>query len=114
MKKVLIVDDSKTILTLLKSGLEVYDDTEVLYAQSYHKASDIVKKYYKEIDVALLDVNLPDAPNGEIISLANSHNIPVIVLTGTLNKQVRETIQKKDIISYILKEKESSIHLAVV
>jgi len=113
MKKILIVDDSKTILSLLRYKFEEYNNIEVLYAENYQDASQIIQKYHEEIEVALLDVNLPDAPDGEVILLANENDIPVIVLTGTLNKKIRQTIQKKDIISYILKDKPSSIELAV-
>ncbi|MFT5662130.1 MAG: diguanylate cyclase (GGDEF)-like protein [Sulfurimonas sp.] len=113
MKKVLIVDDSKTILNVFKLKFSQYQDIETIYAENYIDAMKIIRRHNKEIDVALLDVSLPDAPNGEIISLATANNLPTIVLTGTLNQKIREKIQNKHIISYILKNKPSSIDLAI-
>ena len=113
MKKILVVDDSKTVLGLLKEEFSHYDDVEVFFVKNYEEASALIQRYHEEIEVALLDIHLPDAPNGEIISFANMHNIPTIVLTGTINKEIRATIQKNDIISYIVKDKPSSINLAV-
>lgn len=113
MFNVLIVDDSKTILTLLKNKFSQCGNIHVFEAEDYKGAMAIIRRHHHDINVALLDVNLPDAPNGEVILLANAHKIPTIVLTGTLSKTVRENIQKKEIISYILKDKPSSIDLAV-
>ena len=113
MQNVLIVDDSESILNSLREKLLGYPNIHIFYAKNYQEAINILRKHNKEIDVALLDVILPDAPNGEVIALANLNNIPSIVLTATLNKKTRETIQKKEIISYILKNKSSSIDLAV-
>lgn len=112
MKKVLVVDDSKTVLSLIEHELHGYENIECLYAQNYKDAVAIVRKHHKDLKVALLDINLPDAPNGEIVHLANANNIPTIVLTGTLSQKTRETIQKREIVSYILKDKTSSIKLA--
>ena len=113
MKKILLVEDSKTVLGLLRYKFEEYRDIEVLYARDYKTACEIILNYKKEIQVALLDINLPDAPDGEIITFANQYNIPTVVLTASINKKLRKTIQKMDIISYIIKNKPSSLDLAV-
>ena len=112
MKKILVVEDSNTVLTMLKKEFAKHENIEVFYAQSYEDAAKIVNKN-PDIKAALLDINLPDAPNGEIVTLANLHNIPTIVLTGTLDKNIRNIIQKKDIAGYIIKDKPSSINIAV-
>ena len=112
MKKILVVEDSSTVLTMLKKEFAKHENIEVFYAQSYEDAAKIVNKN-PDIKAALLDINLPDAPNGEIVTLANLHTIPTIVLTGTLDKNIRNIIQKKDIAGYIIKDKPSSINIAV-
>lgn len=113
MKKVLIVDDSKTILAMLEAVLEDYTKIEPYFCASYEKAQDILKENDGKFHAALLDLNLPDAPDGEIVDLVNTYNIPSIVLTGTLNKKLLESIQKKDIVDVILKNDKSSIKLAI-
>ena len=112
MKKILVVEDSSTVLTMLKKEFAKHENIEVFYAQSYEDATKIVNKN-PDIKTALLDINLPDAPNGEIVALANLHTIPTVVLTGTLDKNIRNIIQKKDIAGYIIKDKPSSITIAV-
>lgn len=113
MKKILVVDDSESVLSVLKLEIEQHSDIEAIYAKSYQDAEIKMKEQHEEIHAALLDINLPDAPNGEVISLANLYNIPVVVLTASLTKEVRNTIHKKDIIAYVLKNTPASIKLAL-
>ncbi|MDA7817369.1 diguanylate cyclase [Sulfurimonas sp.] len=113
MKKVLVVDDSKLILQMLEIEFEQLSNVEVLYADSYSSAMRLMRKNKNSIHMALLDVSLPDAPNGEVISLANLHNIPSIVLTGTMNENVKKLIKKNDVLSYVLKGTPKSTKQAV-
>lgn len=112
MKKVLIVDDSKTILLMLKIEFDELEDAEVIYADSYKSAMKVIRKNNGNIHAALLDVNLPDAENGEIIALANSHRIPTIVLTGTINEKIKNIIKNNNVLSYVVKGTPKSTNKA--
>ena len=109
MKRILVVDDSETVLSILKNEIDQHDDVVAIYAKNYKDDERNIHYYKNNIHAALLDINLPDAKNGEVISLANLYNIPVIVLTALLSKEVRNTIHKMDIITYILKNNKLSI-----
>lgn len=113
MKKVLIVEDSKTVITLIKNELKGCSLAEIVYANSYKEAMRKIRENRDGFHAAILDLNLPDAPNGEVVSLATSHNIPTIVLTGTINENLKELILKKDVVDFILKNDTHSIKLAV-
>ena len=63
MKKVLIVDDSKTILKTAK--LILTDLYEVYLANSGEMGLDILSK--KEIDLVLMDVDMPDMDGIETV-----------------------------------------------
>lgn len=58
MKKILVVEDSSTVLTMLKKEFAKHENIEVFYAQSYEDATKIVNKN-PDIKTALLDINLP-------------------------------------------------------
>jgi len=113
MYKVLVVDDSQTVLGLLKKELQQHDTIEPLFVQSYKEAIQVIREYQGNIQAAILDYNLPDAPSGEVILLANSHNIPSVILTGTLDEKVQDLIIKSNVVDFILKEDASSIHSAI-
>ncbi|EDZ61795.1 response regulator receiver modulated diguanylate cyclase [Sulfurimonas gotlandica GD1] len=113
MKKVLVVDDSQTVLSMLKSEIEKYSDIKPYFASSYKEAMRLLREHQGKFHAALLDLNLPDAPEGEVVALANSHNIPSVVLTGTIDEKAQLSLLKKDVIDVILKNDPSSIKFAV-
>lgn len=113
MYKVLVVDDSKTVLTLLKSELLQHDTIEPIFAQSYKEAMKKIREHQGNIQAAILDYNLPDAPKGEVVLLANSHHIPSVILTGTLDEKVKDLILTNCVVDFILKDDSSSIYSAV-
>ena len=113
MKKVLVVDDSQTILSLLKAEIKTHSNIEAYYAASYKEAVKLLREHNGDFHAALLDLNLPDAPNGEVVGLANSHHIPSVVLTGTIDEKAQKNLLKKDVLNVILKNDPSSIKFAV-
>ena len=113
MKKVLVVDDSQTVLNILKQELKNFPELEPIFVKSYKEAMRKIRENKDNIHAAILDYNLPDAPNGEVISLANSHNIPSVIITGHLGKDVKDIILKKNVVGFFLKDNQDSISAAV-
>ncbi|MBL0708551.1 MAG: diguanylate cyclase [Sulfurimonas sp.] len=113
MKKVLIVDDSRTILMILKDVLKDHTNIEPYFCDSYEKTKEILKEHDGEFHAALLDLNLPDAQDGEIVDLVAQHKIPSVVLTGTFDKKLIESMEKKEVVDIILKNNKTSIKFAI-
>ncbi len=65
------------------------------------------------IHLAIADLNLPDAPYGEVIDLLSKHRISTIALTGAFGREMRDTILKKGAIDYIPKQSPHSIEYAI-
>jgi len=112
-KNILVVDDSKTILSMVKKTLLNCPqlDANLLLGTSYTEALALTKEH--KFHVAVLDVTLPDAPNGEVIDLLISLNVPVIVLTGGMNSISKNIILKKNIVEYITKSNPQSLNSVV-
>jgi len=113
MKNILVVEDSKSILAALVHEFEEYDDMTPLTATTYKDAMHILRGNKENIDFALLDLTLPDAHGDKTVSLTLSHHIPSIVLTSSLNTELRDVIFGKKIVDYILKNGVKSISYAV-
>lgn len=111
MKRVLIVDDSRTIEARLAKAIQNRFECEVILADSRKICLERLNKF-KNFDIALLDLNLPDAPNGEVVDLVMKFNIPIIVLTGNENSIDKEILQKKGIIDYVIKDRSYAIEQA--
>ncbi len=104
MARVLVVEDSSFFGTLVKNQIESHLDFEVVWARSYKEAVSELEKPDHDFFISLLDLNLPDAPNGEIVDFVLSKKIPVVVFTGSFNPEQREVIWKKGVVDYIQKE----------
>lgn len=101
MKNVLVIDDSKVILAIVKEEISQVSEANIITGESYKEAQKLIEE--NEFHVAVLDVHLPDADNGEVIDLALEHDIPVIVLSGGMNQVTKDIVLKKNIIEYIAK-----------
>ena len=111
MKNVLVVDDSSVVRSLLKSELEKYDNIKVYFAKSYAQAEKLMDDV--NFHVALLDLNLPDAENGEVVQLADTHEIPSVILTATANEALKSFVLKTNVLDFVYKSEPSSIKFAV-
>jgi len=113
MKKVLIVDDSEMILSLIRPEIKKLKNIDPYYAQTYQEANKLIRHNQGEFKAALLDIALPDAPNGEIVKLANASKIPAVILAASMDQKLKDSVMKKDLIDLIFKDDLGSIKFAV-
>jgi len=99
--RILIVEDNKTLAKLIAKKIQSALEMEVDVAYSLSEAKLFIARY--KYFVTLLDINLPDAPNGEIVDyvLAKKHH--AIVLSANIDKDFRAKMLKKNIIDYVNK-----------
>ncbi len=101
MNRILIVEDNKTLAKLLAKKIESALDFKVDVAYQLSEAKLFLHKY--KYFVTLLDVNLPDAPNGEVVDYVLNKDQHAIVLSGNIDKEFRKKMLKKNIIDYVNK-----------
>lgn len=100
-KRILIVEDNKTLAKLISKKIELSLGLKVDVAYSHAEAKLFLKTY--KYFITLLDINLPDAPNGEIVDYVLNKGNRVIVLSANIDKKFRKKILKKNIIDYVNK-----------
>ena len=104
MQRILIVEDSLVFTKMLKKKIESELEFQVESVSTYSEAARLISDKKSNFFIGLLDLNLPDAPYGEIVDLVISNGIPVIVFTGDFSDAVREIFWSKKVVDYILKE----------
>jgi|GEM_PF-356846 len=109
--RLLIVEDSDTIAEVLRNTAEGLNTFSIAVAKSLSEAKFFIET--EKFDVAILDIGLPDAPNGEVVDLAKEHSIPAIVLTGSFDFDLREKILQKSVVDYVQKSSIEDIRSAV-
>ena len=101
MERILIIEDNKTLAKLIAKKISAELDFEVDVAYALSEAKLFLHKY--EYFITLTDLNLPDAPNGEVVDYLLKKKAHVLVLSSNIDKEFREKILKKNIIDYITK-----------
>ncbi|MDQ7045712.1 MAG: diguanylate cyclase [Sulfurimonas sp.] len=101
MQRILIVEDNKTLAKLIAKKIQETLKFEVDVAYTLHEAKLFLRinTYF----VTLLDLNLPDAPNGEVVDYVLAHDNKAIVLSGNIDKEFRTKMLQKNIIDYVNK-----------
>ncbi|MBF0260935.1 MAG: response regulator [Magnetococcales bacterium] len=104
MDTILIVEDSSSFAALIKARLQRALGVEVVLAKSLAEARVVLERYPRRFLLALLDLFLPDAPEGEIVDLMVTHQLPSIVLTGMFKPQLRQIFLDKGLLDYFIKD----------
>lgn len=112
-KRVLIVEDSKTVTKVLQHLLKEQPRIEGIFCSTMAQAKEQLARWGDKLFAAIVDLNLPDAPNGEVADLTLALQIPTIVLTGSYDNERREKLQAKGVVDYITKEGRHSYQLAL-
>lgn len=106
---VLIVEDSTFFASILTRRIQDELDFNVDWQATYADAVKRIDSRKDEYLVALLDLTLPDAPNGEIVDYALQSGIPSIVFTGGFDNKKRNRFLSWNLVDYILKDSNSSV-----
>ncbi|TDF36284.1 diguanylate cyclase [Alteromonadaceae bacterium M269] len=103
-QKVLVIEDSSTSMKVLRKLIEkagLIPVSAMTLTEARHIFNNDVPEDYL---CALVDFNVPDAPEGESIDFTIESFIPTIVITGRLDQNTRKKILAKEIVDYIPKE----------
>ncbi len=101
--KVLIVEDSISIINTLKSFIDELG-IEIFVAKSMKECANLILVHKGKFDIVLADLGLPDAPNGEIIEFLSKFSLPVVILTGNSTTDFDIKYKDKNIVDYIIKD----------
>lgn len=113
MQQFLLVEDSMMFGRMAKKRIEEVFAVPVLWAQSLAETQRILDEENGNFSVALLDFNLPDAPQGEVIDLVVDQGISSLVFTTDMSNEVRGMIWEKKVADYIIKEDPNSLDYVV-
>ena len=106
---ILVVEDTRAVRELLCAHLRRLGVFKVESAGTLDEARTLIAQHPERFFCAALDLNLPDAPNGEIVGEVLARGIPAIVLTATMDDQVRKTMLAKPIVDYVIKGSATQI-----
>jgi len=89
-QQVLLVEDSRMFSTALTYRLEKELGLSVIHCASMAAVRTIFQSEAPEFALAVLDLNLPDAPNCEALDYVISKGIAPLVFTGSFSEATRD------------------------
>lgn len=108
-KRILIVDDSATVGMVVKNAISSVVGMPVDLARSLAACAQLIAEHPGQYQVAVVDLNLPDAVDGEAVDMVLGYGVATIVLTGSLDSSTHERISAKPIVDYVTKQSPGSI-----
>lgn len=102
--EILLVEDQRSLAQMAARMLHERWGCRVLIATSLAQVRTIVAAQRHRFFVSVSDLNLPDAPNGEVIDVLVDAGIPVIAITGMLDDALHHKIMSRGVIDYVLKD----------
>lgn len=102
-KTLLIVEDSPIQARIIQQRFESLAEFTLVTAYSMAEAKQCMEEHKENMFAAVVDLNLPDAPNGETVDLCLSFHIPCVVLAASFDENLRRSFLEKCVADYFLK-----------
>lgn len=112
-RPILVVEDQKSTAEYTAALIRDHWNCETFVANSLRAAREALKSTTPAIQVAVCDLNLPDAPYGEVIDLMNENGVASIALTGAYGEELRAAMDKKGVVDFIPKDSVNAYEYAV-
>lgn len=112
MRNILVVEDSPLVLKILEHLFRQEPGLQPLFCASLGEAQVLLEASSALFFAAIVDLNLPDAPHGEIVDLVLQYSLPCIVLSGSYDEHRRDELLLKGVVDYVLKESQHSYEYA--
>ncbi|MTI43526.1 diguanylate cyclase (GGDEF)-like protein [Roseibium hamelinense] len=109
MHSILLVEDAAFFEKAALRKLADVGDYDVTVARTYRQAKELLESGDILPSLALVDLTLPDAPDGEIVDLTGLFAIPTVVFTSRYEPAMRNEMRQKGIIDYVIKDSPSSL-----
>ncbi|WP_037075630.1 response regulator [Rhizobium mesoamericanum] len=109
--RIILAEDSNVFTSMIGKRLKELFDIDVEICRNFEDLQLSYDKSTDPITLAISNINLPGAENGEALEYLVDLSIPTIVFTGTFQEGMRDKLMAKDIVDYILKDNVFAVDL---
>jgi PleD family two-component response regulator len=102
--RIIVAEDSNVFTSMIGQKLKESFDIDVEICRSFEELQLAYDYNDRPITLAISNINLPGAENGEALGYLAGLSIPIIVFTGTFHEKTREGILARDIVDYVIKD----------
>lgn len=109
--RIILAEDSNVFTSMVGSKLKQLFDIDVEVCRNFEDLQLAYDKSVEPIRLAISNINLPGAENGEALEYLVDLSIPTIVFTGTFHEGMRDRLLAKDVVDYIIKDNVFAVDL---
>ncbi|WP_040677462.1 response regulator [Rhizobium mesoamericanum] len=109
--RIILAEDSNVFTSMIGKRLKELFDIDVEICRNFEDLQLSYDKSTDPITLAISNINLPGAENGEALEYLVDLSIPTIVFTGTFQEGMRDKLMAKDVVDYILKDNVFAVDL---
>ncbi len=102
--RIVLAEDSNLFASMVSKRLKELFDIDVIVCRDYEDLQFAVENASFAPSLAISNINLPGAENGEALTYLIEMSVPTIVFTGSFQESTREMILAKDIVDYVIKD----------
>lgn len=108
-QSLLLVEDSRMFSSILSHRFQTELGLTVTHCSSLKALRDELSRPGRDFAMAVVDLNLPDSPYGEVLDHIIEYGIPTIVFTGSFDSGVRNRILERNVVDYVIKGNEFAV-----
>ncbi|CAN7340126.1 response regulator [Neorhizobium tomejilense] len=109
--RILLAEDSNVFTSMIGTRLRELFGIEVEICRNFEELQFAYDRSAEPVMLAISNINLPGAENGEALEYLVDLSIPTIVFTGTFHEETRDKLLTKDIVDYILKDNVFAVEM---
>ncbi|MCP4880515.1 MAG: response regulator [Gammaproteobacteria bacterium] len=110
MKKILLVEDTRSFAAMVVSQLEQQLHAQVTVCATKAEAIKELTANRADYFIAILDLCLPDAEKSQVVDLTDDFEIPAIIFTGNVHNSVREDLlHYPRVADYVIKNRPNAM-----
>ncbi|WP_296076862.1 response regulator [uncultured Agrobacterium sp.] len=102
--RILLAEDSNVFTQMIGARLMELLGLTVEVCRNFEELQECYEHSTEKVTLAISNINLPGAENGEALEYLVDLSIPTIVFTSTFHEDTREKLITKEVVDYILKD----------
>jgi PleD family two-component response regulator len=111
--RIILAEDSVVFNKLIKQRIKELLEIDIEVCRNYEELQLANEREGEPIRLAISNLNLPGAEQGEALNYLVDVAIPTIVFTGTLQDATRDKLLSNQIVDYIIKDSVFAVDMLV-
>lgn len=109
--RIIVGEDSNVFTSMIRQKLKELFSIDVEICRTFEDLQQAYELNPEPITLAISNINLPGAENGEALNYLVDLSVPTIVFTATFQDSIREGLLAKEVVDYIIKDSVFAIDM---